>query len=143
MKNDEMNISVLIDADNTRLDHLELIIKEISIFGNIATKRAYGDWSNNSLKNWKTKLNDLAIVAIQQFNYTSKKNSTDIRMVIDGMDLLQSEKYDAFVLVTSDSDFTPLAIRFKEEQKKVIGVGEAKTPKAFISSCDEFINISN
>ena len=143
MDNENSTIAVLIDADNTILDQLELMVREISVYGNIGTKRAYGDWSNSKFKNWKDKLNDLAILAVQQFSYTSKKNSTDIRMVIDGMDLLQSDKYDIFVLVSSDSDFTPLAIRFKEEQKKVIGVGESKTPKAFVNACDEFINISN
>ena len=97
---------------------------EISAHGHVLIKRAYGDWSVEALKNWKTSLNELAIQPIQQFAYTTGKNSTDASMIIDAMDLLYSEKIDAFALVSSDSDFTKLASRLRESEKFVFGVGE-------------------
>lgn len=136
-------IAVMIDADNAQYSKLSGIISEISAFGRIVVKRAYGDWSNITLKNWKTVLNELAIQPIQQFSYTSGKNSTDASLIIDTMDLLYSNKFDAFVIVSSDSDFTKLASRLRESEMFVVGVGEKKTPVSFRNACDNFIFVEN
>ena len=127
-------IAVLIDADNAQLTKLPLIIEELSSHGHVVVKRAYGDWSIDSLKNWKTVLNELAIQPIQQFAYTKGKNATDASMIIDAMDLLYSSKFDAFALVSSDSDFTKLASRLREAEIYVFGFGEKKTPVSFRSA---------
>lgn len=126
MKNisEEKRIVVLIDADNAQQSKLELILAELSTHGHIIVKRAYGDWSSSYLKNWKESLNELAIQPIQQFAYTTGKNSTDASMIIDAMDLLYTQKFDAFALVSSDSDFTKLASRLKESEIYVFGFGE-------------------
>ncbi|WP_037287738.1 NYN domain-containing protein [Saccharibacillus sacchari] len=136
-------IAVLIDADNAQKKKIKYIFEEVSTKGHIITKRAYGDWSNETLKNWKNDLNELAIQPMQQFAYTTGKNATDSAMIIDAMDLLYTNKYDAFVIVSSDSDFTKLATRLKESEVFVIGVGENKTPISFRSACDEFILTEN
>ena len=133
------NIVLLIDAENTRLSRLEDVIMEISTRGRIVVKRAYADWKRPTLKNWEPQLIRLAIKAVQQFNYVSGKNTSDIALVIDAMDLLHEKFYDAFVLVSSDSDFTPLAIRLIESGVHVIGVGDNKTLQSFRNACDEFI----
>lgn len=132
-------LAVLIDAENTSNKVLGAVLTELSKHGHIAVKKAYGDWSSQHLVNWKQPLNDLAITPVQQFAYTQGKNSSDAAMIIDAMDLLYSKQFDAFALVTSDSDFTKLASRLKESQIYVFGVGEKKTPKAFRSACDDFI----
>lgn len=137
----EKKLAVLIDAENTRLTSLTAIITELSKYGYIVVKRAYGDWANTALKNWKETLNELAIQPIQQFSYTQGKNSSDAAMIIDAMDLLYSNKFNAFALISSDSDFTKLATRLKESQIHVYGVGERKTPIAFRNACDDFIYI--
>ncbi len=137
---DEMKkIAVLIDADNAQLSKLKSILEEVSTHGHIIIKRAYGDWSSELLKNWKRELNELAIEPIQQFAYTTGKNATDAAMIIDAMDLLYTDKFDAFVLVSSDSDFTKLASRLRESEIVVFGVGEEKTPISFRNACDDFI----
>ena len=136
-------IAVLIDSENTPISKLHLIIEELSSFGQIIVKRAYGDFSTEQLKNWKTSLNELAIQAKQQFAYTSGKNSTDSLMIIDAMDLLYSGKFDSFALVSSDSDFTSLATRLRESEIDVIGVGKSMTPTAFKNACGDFISIEN
>jgi len=136
-------IAVLIDSENTPSSKLPLILDELSGFGQIIVKRAYGDFSTDQLKNWKQPLNELAIQAKQQFAYTSGKNSTDSLMIIDAMDLLYSNRFDAFALVSSDSDFTSLATRLRESEMHVIGVGKAKTPTAFKNACDDFIAVEN
>jgi uncharacterized LabA/DUF88 family protein len=136
-------IVVLIDADNAQVGKLRAIMAEIAIHGHIIVKKAYGDWSNPLLKNWKNELNFLAIQPIQQFSYTIGKNSTDIVMVIDAMDLLYTGKYDTFVLVSSDSDFTSLASRLRSSEIYVYGIGENKTPIAFRNACDDFIFTEN
>ncbi|MCR4578986.1 MAG: NYN domain-containing protein [Treponema sp.] len=141
--NEQKNIAVLIDADNTPYKKLSAILQEIAVHGHIITKRAYGDFSLNTLKNWKNELNDNAIIPVQQFSYTQGKNSSDSAMIIDAMDLLYTDKYDAIALVTSDSDFTKLATRLRESQIYVFGVGQKKTPQSFISACDDFIYIEN
>ena len=124
-------LAVLIDSDNTPHSKLHLIINELSSFGQIVVKRAYGDFSNDCLKNWKIPLNELAIQPRQQFAYTTGKNSTDATMIIDAMDLLYTERFDAFALVSSDSDFTSLATRLRESEIQVVGVGKATTPVSF------------
>jgi len=131
-------IVVLIDADNAQVGKLSAIMAEIATHGHIIVKKAYGDWSRQSLMNWKEELNLLAIQPIQQFAYTTGKNSTDIVMVIDAMDLLYTGKYDTFVLVSSDSDFTSLASRLRASEVYVFGIGEKKTPMAFRNACDNF-----
>ncbi len=133
-------IAVLIDAENAQYSVMGAILAELSKHGHLAVKKAYGDWSSNHLKNWKQPLNELAITPVQQFSYTQGKNSSDAAMIIDAMDLLYTERFDAFALVTSDSDFTKLASRLKEEEIFVFGVGEDKTPVAFRNACDDFIS---
>lgn len=136
-------IAVLIDADNAQLSKLSLILEELSSHGHVVTKRAYGDWSADTLKNWKTTLNELAIQPVQQFAYTRGKNATDASMIIDAMDLLYSKKFDAFALVSSDSDFTKLASRLREDEIYVFGFGEQKTPVSFRNACDDFLFTEN
>ena len=145
MKNldEHKKIVILIDADNAQMTKVKSILEEISAHGHIVIKRAYGDWSSDYLKNWKQVLNVLAIQPIQQFAYTTGKNSTDASMIIDAMDLLYSNKFDVFVLVSSDSDFTKLASRLRESEIFVFGVGEKKTPASFRNSCDNFIYTEN
>lgn len=140
---DQKKIAVLVDADNAQHSKIRSILDEISKHGHVITKRAYGDWSSEYLKNWKTILNELAIQPIQQFAYTTGKNSTDSSLIIDAMDLLYTEKYDAFALISSDSDFTKLASRLRESEVYVFGVGEKKTPVSFRNSCDDFIFSEN
>lgn len=140
---DHKKIAVLIDADNAQHSKVKSILDEISAHGHIVIKRAYGDWSSEYLKNWKQSLNELAIQPVQQFAYTTGKNSTDASMIIDAMDLLYSEKFDAFALVSSDSDFTKLASRMRESEIFVFGVGEKKTPISFRNACDDFIFTEN
>ncbi len=140
---DQKKIAVLIDADNAQHSKIKSILDEISKHGHVITKRAYGDWSSEYLKNWKTILNELAIQPIQQFAYTTGKNSTDSSLIIDAMDLLYAEKFDAFAIISSDSDFTKLASRLRESEMYVFGVGERKTPVSFRNSCDDFIFSEN
>ena len=141
--NDHKKIAILIDADNAQHSKLKAILDELSAHGHVVIKRAYGDWSCENLKNWKNSLNELAIQPMQQFAYTTGKNSTDASMIIDAMDLLYSGKYDAFALVSSDSDFTKLASRLRESEIFVFGVGENKTPISFRNACDDFIFTEN
>ena len=133
----------MIDADNTQLSKLDAVIREISTHGRIVVKRAYGNWKKETLKHWEGELNRLAIKAEQQFDYATGKNATDMALVIDTMNLLHRRLYDAFVIVASDSDYTPLAINLHESGVYVMGVGEKKTPEAFRNSCDEFIFLEN
>lgn len=136
-------IVVLIDADNAQQSKISLILSELSSYGHIIVKKAYGDWSSARLKNWSSLLNELVIQPIQQFSYTTGKNATDISMIIDAMDLLYSERFDAFALVSSDSDFTALASRLRESEIHVFGFGEKKTPIPFRNACDSFIFTEN
>ncbi|MFC6671548.1 NYN domain-containing protein [Marinobacterium aestuariivivens] len=130
---------MLIDAENAQYSVLGAVLSELSKHGHIVIKKAYGDWSSTHLKNWKQPLNELAINPVQQFSYTQGKNSSDAAMIIDAMDLLYSNRFDAFALISSDSDFTKLASRLRESQIYVFGVGEQKTPVAFRNACDDFI----
>lgn len=143
-KNDDLeSIAVLIDADNARPSKLKAILDEISTYGRIIVKKAYGNWNDENLKNWEPELKRLAIKPEQQFAYTKGKNATDISLTIGAMDLLSTDIYDAFVLVSSDSDYTPLAIRLRESGVTVLGVGEKKTPEPFRNACDDFILTEN
>jgi uncharacterized protein (TIGR00288 family) len=132
-------IAVLIDADNAQLSKLKAILDEISKYGRIIVKKAFGDWKSPELKKWEVEIKQLAIKPEQQFANTKGKNATDIALVIDAMDLLYTKSYDAFVIVSSDADYTPLAIKLRETGAYIFGVGEDKTPAAFRNSCDSFI----
>lgn len=136
-------IAVVIDADNTQIPKLEDVFHEISTRGRIVVKRAYGNWHKPTLKNWGEIIKRLAIKAEQQFDYVSGKNATDMALVIDTIELLYTNLYDAFVIVSSDSDYTPLAIKLREAGVYVMGVGEQKTPVAFRNACDEFLFLEN
>jgi uncharacterized LabA/DUF88 family protein len=132
-------LAVLIDADNAQPSILDGLLSEIAKYGTANVKRIYGDWTLPRLKGWKEHLLQYSIQPIQQFGYTSGKNSTDSSLIIDAMDLLYTGKFDGFCIVSSDSDFTRLASRIREAGLIVYGFGERKTPKAFVSACDKFI----
>ena len=136
-----LRLAVLIDAENVPRNSLNSVIEEVAVYGTPTIKRIYGDWTNPSIAGWKGPLLENAVTPIQQYSYTTGKNSSDSAMIIDAMDLLYSGNTDGFVLVSSDSDFTRLAIRLREAGQKVIGIGEKKTPKAFIAACDRFTYI--
>ncbi|KAJ5236096.1 hypothetical protein N7489_006187 [Penicillium chrysogenum] len=136
-------LAVLIDADNARPSVVNLLLSEIAKYGTAHAKRAYGDWTRSSLQGWKDVLLEQSIQPIQQFAYTHGKNATDSAMIIDAMDLLYSNRYDGFCLVSSDSDFTRLAARIRESGLIVYGFGEQKTPKPFVAACDKFIYTEN
>ena len=139
--NKELKIAVLIDADNVPYSNVKGMMEEIAKFGTPTTKRIYADWTKPNAAGWKSVLLEHAITPIQQYSYTVGKNSSDSAMIIDAMDLLYSEKVDGFCIVSSDSDFTRLAVRLRESGMKVIGMGEKKTPNSFIVACDRFIYI--
>ena len=132
-------LAVLIDADNAQPSIVEDLLSEIAKYGTASVKRIYGDWTRPGLKGWKEVLLQFSIQPIQQFQYTTGKNATDSAMIIDAMDLLYSDKFDGFCIVSSDSDFTKLASRIREAGLFVYGFGERKTPAAFVSACDKFI----
>jgi len=137
----ELNLAVLIDGDNIPSDYIKEMMEEIAKYGNPTIKRIYGDWTKPTLSKWKKVLLKNAIIPIQQYAYTSGKNATDSAMIIDAMDVLYSGQVNGFCLVSSDSDFTRLATRLREAGMKVFGIGERKTPNAFIVACDKFIYI--
>ncbi len=138
---EDLRIAVLIDADNVPYSRLAEMMEEITKYGLPTTKRIYGDWTRPGLNGWKPLLLKHAVTPIQQYGYTQGKNSTDSAMIIDAMDILYSGKVNAFCIVSSDSDFTRLAIRLRESGMHVIGMGEKKTPEPFIVACDKFIFI--
>lgn len=135
----DIKLAVLIDGDNIPSAHVKGMMEEIAKYGNPTIKRIYGDWTNPKLAKWKNVLLENAITPIQQYAYTTGKNATDSAMIIDAMDILYSEKVNGFCLVSSDSDFTKLATRLREAGMQVYGIGEKKTPNAFIVACDKFI----
>jgi len=137
--NNNQKLAVLIDADNAQASVIQELLSEVSRYGTATIKRAYGDWTTTNLKGWKEVLHKMAIQPIQQFSYTTGKNSTDASLIIDAMDVLHDDTVDGFCLVSSDSDFTRLATRIREEGKVVYGFGERKTPEPFVAACDKFI----
>ncbi len=135
----ELKIAVLIDAENVSSKYVNIILQEASSLGNLIYKRIYGNWTTSLLNSWKTQLLDNAIQPIQQYSNTTGKNSSDSALIIDAMDLLYQKNLDAFCIVSSDSDFTRLASRLRESEMYVMGMGEKKTPRAFISACNKFV----
>jgi len=135
----EDNIALFIDCDNISHRSIEGIINELSKYGIVNIRQAYGNWTKDNLKNWEDKLLEFAIKPIQQFDYSKNKNATDILMTIDAIDLLHTKDIDAFAFATSDSDFTPVVMRVQAEGIKVYGFGEKKTPKPFMAACSQFI----
>jgi len=140
-RRDDLNLAVLIDADNVPYANVKGMLDEIAKLGIPSIKRIYGDWTRPTISGWKSVLLEHAIQPIQQYSYTTGKNSTDSAMIIDAMDILHSDKVDGFCLVSSDSDFTRLATRLRESGMLVIGMGQKKTPNPFIVACDKFIYI--
>ncbi len=132
-------LAVLIDADNAQPGIVDALLAEIANYGTASVKRIYGDWTSPNLRGWKEVLLDHSIQPIQQFAYTRGKNATDSAMIIDAMDLLYSDAFDGFCIVSSDSDFTKLASRIRESGLAVYGFGEKKTPSPFVAACDKFI----
>ncbi|EIK44214.1 hypothetical protein O59_003295 [Cellvibrio sp. BR] len=136
-------IALLIDCDNVSHNSIEGVLAELAKYGMVNVRHAHGDWNSPSLSGWVTKLHPNAIRPMQQFAYTKGKNATDSAMIIDAMDLLHSKTVDAFALMTSDSDFTPLVLRILESGMPVYGFGEKKTPQPFVDSCSLFVFTEN
>lgn len=134
-----LRLAVLIDADNAQAAVIESLLAEIARFGEATVKRIYGDFTASTSASWKKVLQKYAIKPVQQFAYTTGKNATDSALIIDAMDLLYTRKFDGFCLITSDSDFTGLAMRLREEGLMVLGFGEKKTPDAFRNACHKFV----
>lgn len=132
-------LAVLIDADNAQAAVIEGLLEEIARFGEATVRRIYGDFTSPTSSSWKKVLNRFSIKPVQQFAYTTGKNATDSTMIIDAMDLLYTRRFEGFCLITSDSDFTGLAVRLREEGLAVYGFGEQKTPEAFRNACHKFI----
>lgn len=136
-------IALLIDCDNVSHNSIEGVLEELAKYGMVNVRHAHGDWNSPSLSGWIERLHPNAIRPMQQFAYTKGKNATDSAMIIDAMDLLYSNNVDAFALMTSDSDFTPLVLRILESGLHVYGFGEKKTPKPFVDACSPFIYTEN
>jgi uncharacterized LabA/DUF88 family protein len=136
---DVVKIAVLIDGDNADASSIEPILNEVSRFGRITIKRIYGDWTKNNMNSWKEQLNKYAIRPIQKFSYTKGKNSTDTALIIEAMDIIHSKLVEGFCIVSSDSDYTGIAHRIREEGLLIIGIGRSHTPEAFVKACDNFI----
>ncbi len=136
-------IALLIDCDNVSHSSIEGVLAELANYGVVNVRHAHGDWNSPSLAGWRDKLHPNAIRPMQQFAYTKGKNATDSAMIIDAMDLLYSKTVDAFALMTSDSDFTPLVLRIHENGLPVYGFGEKKTPQPFVDACSPFIYTEN
>ncbi|MEV0360633.1 NYN domain-containing protein [Nocardia sp. NPDC050697] len=143
MGENQMRLAVLIDADNASPVMAEPLLAEIAKYGTAHVKRAYGDWTSTNLSGWKSHLLRLSIQPVQQFGWTTGRNATDAALIIDAMDLLYSGRFDGFCLVSSDSDFTRLAARLRESGLTVFGMGERKTPRAFVAACDKFVYVEN
>jgi predicted nuclease of predicted toxin-antitoxin system len=135
--------AILIDADNIPAKHAEAILREIATFGEPALRRVYGDWSSEQLRGWAESVRKNGLVAHQETANTKGKNASDIGLVIDAMDILHTARFDGFVLVSSDSDFTALANRIREQGLEVIGIGEQKTPESLRNVCNRFVLIEN
>lgn len=135
----DQKIALLIDCDNASYQAIDGVLNELAKYGGTNIRRAHGNWKTPHLKGWEEQLHPFAIQPIQQFAYTQGKNATDAAMIIDAMDLLYTQKLDAFALMTSDSDFTPLVMRILTNGLKVYGFGEKKTPLPFVNACSQFI----
>ena len=142
-RSDELRLAVVIDADNTAAKWSDAIFEEIATLGEASVRRIYGDFSGPHLRGWEKKLAALALIPHQQFAYTKGKNSSDIALVIDAMDLMHTGRFDGFVLVSSDSDFARLASRLREQGLQVFGIGRRNTPEAFRRACKRFIFVEN
>lgn len=143
MADKSRRLAVLIDAENAQSSLLDELFAEIAKFGTAGVRRAYGDFTHQTLSSWPSRLLDHAIKPGQQFNYTPGKNASDIALIIDAMDFLHRKQVDGFCIVSSDSDFTGLANRIREDGLPVYGFGQTKTPKSFVSACDKFIYTEN
>ncbi len=144
MKENKPNkIAILVDGDNAQAKLLKPILEEVSKYGKVTVRRIYGDWTMPQMNSWKEMLNDLSFNPIQKFSYTTGKNSTDSSLIIDAMDILHDKIVDGFCIVSSDSDYTGLAKRIREEGIFVMGIGEKKTPNAFVQSCEIFTFCEN
>ncbi|BCK88890.1 hypothetical protein MIZ01_2696 [Sideroxyarcus emersonii] len=137
----EIRIALLIDADNSPAAKIEVVLAELAKVGVVNIRRAYGNWKKTELKGWEAALHPFAIRPMQQFDYTKGKNATDMSLCIDAMHLLYTEKPDAFAIVSSDSDFTPLVLHIKERGAKVFGFGASKTPEPFVDACSQFLDL--
>ncbi|MCD8156572.1 MAG: NYN domain-containing protein [Clostridiales bacterium] len=135
---EENKFALLVDVDNISPKYVSVMLNEAKSYGSVSIRRAYGDWTDRQKKTWKECLLENSIIPIQQYSYTTGKNASDSSMIIDAMDILYTDNVDGFIIVSSDSDFTRLAMRLREAGKIVIGMGESKTPKAFVRSCEEF-----
>jgi len=143
MENVINRIAILVDGDNARAKLMKPILEEVSKYGKVTIRRIYGDWTHPHMNMWKDTLNDLSFNPIQKFSYTTGKNSTDTSLIIDAMDILHDKIVDGFCIVSSDSDYTGLAKRIREEGIFVMGIGEKKTPNAFVQSCEIFTYCEN
>lgn len=131
-------IALLIDAENISPNYIEKIIDEANKYGTITIRRVYGDWTTPQLNPWKNKINEFGLTPVQQYAYTTGKNASDFTLIIDAMDILYKDKVNVFCIVTSDSDFTKLVTRLREDNMFVIGMGESKTPLSLVNSCEAF-----
>jgi uncharacterized protein (TIGR00288 family) len=143
MQQSESKIALLIDADNAPASKIDAIVSEIAKYGVANVRRAYGNWKSHSLKAWEDNLHEFAIRPVQQFDYTKGKNATDAALIIDAMDLLYTQNLDAFAIVSSDCDFTPLVMRILTNGLKVYGFGEKKTPLPFVYACSTFLYLES
>ena len=143
IRNDEIRLAVLIEGDNVQASQIEFVMKEVVKYGIVTIRRIYGDWTTPQLDSWKKKLPVHAIQPVQQFRNTIGKNATDSAMIIDAMDILYSSHVEGFIIVSSDSDYTKLAIRLREAGMNVVGIGKNHTPKPFVNACNEFIYVEN
>jgi uncharacterized protein (TIGR00288 family) len=143
MENKTNKIALLVDGDNAQPKLLSLVLEEASKYGKVTVRRVYGDWTTPHMNSWKGQLNEMAFNPIQKFSYTTGKNSTDSALIIDAMDILHNNLIDGFCIVSSDSDYTGLAKRIREDGIFVMGIGEKKTPNAFVKSCEIFTFVEN
>ena len=135
---EDRKLALLIDADNISPNYMNIMLSEAKNYGTVSVRRIYGDWTSSGKNSWKSVMLDNSLTPIQQYSYTYGKNASDSAMIIDAMDILYADHVDGFILASSDSDFTRLAMRLREAGKFVIGMGESKTPSPFVKSCDEF-----
>ncbi|MEO6820022.1 MAG: NYN domain-containing protein [Ginsengibacter sp.] len=143
MDNKNQKIALLIDGDNAQSKMIDVILEEASKYGKVTIRRIYGDWTTPHMNRWKGILNEMAFTPIQKFSYTTGKNSTDSALIIDAMDILHAKLVDGFCIASSDSDYTGLAKRIRESGIFVMGIGEKKTPEAFVKSCEIFTYVEN